>query len=51
MEEKVLAPPEQRLRYAIYSANRTLEDGLLYARSFIVVKNGYNIIVRFTRLH
>lgn len=51
MEEKMLAPPEQRLRYAVYSANRTMEDGLLYTRSFIVVKNGYNIIVRFTRLH
>lgn len=42
--------PEQALRYAVYSVQNRMDDGLVFTRSFIVVKNGYNIIVRFTRL-
>ena len=49
MEEYALAPPEQTLRYWVYSVRNTMEDGLIYTRSFIVVKNGYNVITRFTR--
>ena len=49
MEEYALAPPEQTLRYGVYSVRNTMEDGLIYTRSFIVVKNGYNVITRFTR--
>ena len=43
-------PPEQDQRYAVYSVRNTAEDGLIYTRSFIVIKNGYGVIVRFTRL-
>ena len=50
MEENSFAPPERTLRYAVYSVRRTTEDGLLFTRSFVVVKNGYNVIIRFTRL-
>lgn len=42
--------PEQVLRYAVYSQQNRLEDGLVFTRSFIVVKNGYGVITRFTRL-
>ena len=49
MHEDYLAPPEQTLRYAVYSVRNTMKDGLIYTRSFIVVKNGYNVITRFTR--
>lgn len=51
MEEKTFLSPESALRYAVYSVRRTTESGLSFARSFIVVKNGYNVIVRFTRFH
>ena len=36
-------------RYAVYSYEAATETGLAYTRSFIVLKNGYDIIVRFTR--
>lgn len=38
-------------RYSVYEHRLTTEDGLSYTRSFIVVKNQYGVIVRFTRLH
>ena len=41
--------PERLLRYAVYSVQNRMDDGLVFTRSFIVVKNGYNIITRFTR--
>lgn len=41
--------PEQALRYAVYSVQNRMDDGLVFTRSFIVVKNGYNVITRFTR--
>lgn len=44
-------PPEQIQRYAVYSLRVAMEEGLAVTRSFIVIKNGYDIIVRFTRLH
>lgn len=49
MNENTLAPPGQRLRYAVFTIRNTLDDGTVYARSFIVVKNAYHVIVRFTR--
>lgn len=38
-------------RYAVYEHKLVTEDGLAYGRSFIVIKNKYGVIVRFTRLH
>ena len=38
-------------RYAVYEHRLITDDGLTYVRSFIVVKNKYDVIVRFTRLH
>ena len=43
--------PEKALRYAVYSLRLTTKEGLVSTRSFIVLKNGYNVIVRFTRFH
>jgi len=43
-------PPEKMQRYAVYSIRNKTEDGLLYTRAFIVIKNGYGVITRFTRL-
>lgn len=49
MEYITSAQPEQALRYAVYSVQNRMDDGLVFTRSFIVVKNGYNVITRFTR--
>lgn len=38
-------------RYAVYEHRLITDDGLTYIRSFIVVKNKYDVIVRLTRLH
>lgn len=45
-----LIPPEKIQRYAVYSIRNSTDEGLLYTRSFIVIKNGYGVITRFTRL-
>ncbi len=44
-------PEERRLRYAVYSHEAETPDGIAYTRSFIVIKNGFGVIVKFTRLH
>ncbi len=49
MECITSAQPEQALRYAVYSVQNRMDDGLVFNRSFIVVKNGYNVITHFTR--
>ena len=49
MEYITSVQPEQMLRYAVYSVKNRMDDGLVFTRSFIVVKNGYNVITRFTR--
>lgn len=49
MNELLPVLPEQTQRYAVYSLRTATEGGLACTRSFIVVKNGYNVIVRFTR--
>ena len=41
--------PEWTRRYAVFSLRIAMEDGTAVTRSFIVLKNGYNVIVRFTR--
>ena len=38
-------------RYAVYEHRLVTTDGLAYTRSFIVLKNRYGVIVRFTKLH
>lgn len=38
-------------RYTVYTHKLVGPDGILYARYFIVVKNSFGVIVRFTRLH
>ena len=42
--------PEQVQRYGVYTIRTATEDGVVYARSFIVLRNGYSVIIRFTRL-
>lgn len=41
----------ENYRYSVYEHKLITVDGLLYVRSFIVIKNQYDVIVRFTRLH
>ena len=41
--------PEQIQRYGVYTFRTATKEGLVYARSFIVIRNGYGVIVRFTR--
>lgn len=41
--------PEDQQRYAVYTVVNRLKDGRIFNRSFIVIKNGYGVIVRFTR--
>lgn len=48
-DQRTPIPPEQIQRYAVYSLRNTMEDGRVFARSFIVIKNGYDVIARFTR--
>ena len=43
--------PLDELYYAVYQYNAVTEDGITYARAFILMKNGNGVIVRFTRLH
>lgn len=42
---------DSRLRYHVYSYHGSTPDGISYTRSFIVVRDGYRIIRRFTRFH
>ena len=41
----------KRYRYAVYVRNLVREDAIPYSRSFIVIKNQYGVIVRFTGFH
>lgn len=49
VENNALFPPERIMRYAVYTFRGVTEDGLAFTRSFIALKNGYNVIVRFAR--
>lgn len=42
--------PEKEMRYGVYSIQGTMDSGQSFTRSFIVIRNGYGMIVRFTRL-
>lgn len=44
------ADPEKEMRYGVYSIQGSLEGGQSFTRSFIVLRNGYGMIVRFTGL-
>ena len=41
---------ELQQRYTVYSYEASTPDGIAYTRSFIVVTNDYDVIIRFTRL-
>ncbi|SDB12819.1 site-specific integrase [Butyrivibrio sp. INlla16] len=41
---------ERRLKYAVFTVRNCIENGESFDRSFIVLKNEYGIIERFTRL-
>ena len=43
--------PRKEYRFAVYEHKMVTADGLSFIRSFIVLKNQYGVIVRFTRLH
>lgn len=43
--------PVKGYRYTVYEHKLITEEDLVYSRSFIVLKNQYGVIVRFTRLH
>ena len=43
--------PRKNYRYAVYEHKLITNEGISYVRSFIVLKNHYGVIVRFTRLH
>lgn len=40
-----------KYRYAVYKHKLITNDGMTYVRSFIVIKNQYDVIIRFTKLH
>lgn len=40
-----------RYRYGLYAHKLMAADGSVYTRHFIVIRNGFGVIVRFTRLH
>jgi len=42
--------PDKIHKYAVYSYQAVTEEGMAYTRSFIVIKNGYGVITRFTKL-
>ena len=39
--------PEQVQRYGVYTFRTATRDGTVYARSFLVIRNGYGVIVGF----
>ncbi len=42
--------PERKLQYGVYEVQGVLDSGQAFTRSFIVLRNGYGLIVKFTRL-
>ena len=47
---KLQTDPERIQRYGVYTIRTATREGVVYARSFIVIRNGYGVIDRFTRL-
>ena len=39
------------LHFSVYKHNIMLNDGTLVSKMFIVLKNEYGVIVKFTKLH
>lgn len=57
MDEKIIRIPKhpeewrESYHYGLYNHRLITKDGLTYIRSFIVIRNNFGIIVRFTNLH
>ena len=57
MCEKIISFQEEatnwreRYRYGLYNHRVILKDGIAYTKPFIVIRNNYDVIVRFTNLH
>jgi len=57
MYEKIIDSREkatnwrERYRYGLYNHTVVLKDGIAYAKPLIVIRNDYDVIVRFTNLH
>jgi integrase len=45
------SPFREAYRYGVYRHRLLAPDGSVYARPFIVIRNGLDVIVRFTNLH
>ena len=52
IEEMVIRElnPEREMRYGVYSVQGEMDTGQSFTRSFIVLRNGYGMITKFTRL-
>lgn len=50
---RIISMPEplRNYHYSVYEHKLIGPDGVLYTRAFIVLKDKYGVIVRFTRLH
>ena len=50
----ITGPPEEwreEYHYGLYDHKLITKDGIVYTRPFIVVRNNFDVIVRFTNLH
>jgi integrase len=43
--------PRTEYRYGVYKHRLAAPDGSVYTRPFIVIRNSYDVIIRFTNLH
>jgi integrase len=46
-----ISPTRETYRYGVYRHRLVAPDGSAYTRPFIVIRNKYNVIARFTNLH
>ena len=57
MDGKIIRIPKhpeewrKNYRYGLYNHRLITKDGLAYTRSFIVIRNNFGVVVRFTNLH
>ena len=57
MEGKIIEIPKhpkewrENYRYGLYAHRLITNDGLVFTRSFIVIRNNFGVIIRFTNLH
>ncbi|GHT58936.1 hypothetical protein FACS18945_5140 [Bacteroidia bacterium] len=47
----LIQTPRSFYRYGVYKHRLTAPDGSVYTRPFIVIRNSYGVIIRFTNLH